>query len=1070
MNERQIESRNGGFASGAIAWMAGNPVAANLLMGSLILGGLFMSTQVGQEVFPTVTADIINVTVPYPGASPAEVEQGIVLVVEEAVRGLTDVKKVRSRAFEGVASINVELVDGADKQRLLADVKTAVDRIVSFPEDAEKPTIAETVARRQVVSLVVYADKEPEALRQLAERVRAELLVRPEITQVELTGVSPREISVEVPQSTLRAQGLTLGGVARSIQSASVELPGGSLKTAAGETLVRTTERRDTGSEFGEIILRGKADGTVLRVADIAKVVDGFREDDVALEFDGVPAVQLDIYRSGAQTPIEVADSVFDYVESAADTLPAGVQMATWNDRSQMFRDRMDLMLRNAGLGLLLVFVVLGLFLNLRLAFWVMMGIPISFCGAFLLMPSLDVTVNMISLFAFIVTLGIVVDDAIIVGENIYAKRQAGIAYVQAAVEGVREVAMPVVFAVLTTVVFFSPLFFVPGVRGKFFRVIPAIVIAVIAISVVESLFVLPAHLAHSKEPSERGIRGWLNRQQAKVGHGLAWFVDRVYTPGLRIATRWRYLTISVGIALLLGSCGYRLGGHIPFTFMPKIEGDRVRVKAELPVGAPLVESMAVRDRLVATAKETLEAHGGEAALSEGIVSLIGGGLEGGLFSASTQGGGHLVEVSVQLVGTDKREVAARALAKAWSARNKDIVGLERIGFSAELRAGGGVPIDVQLSHDDVETLRAAAERVAIALREYEGVTDINDGFAGGKPQLDVTLTLKGRALGLTERELARQVRNAFFGAQAIRQQRGRDEVRVYVRLPRADRRTLASFEGLMLRTPAGGEVPLNEAAEVRWGSAYTEVVREEGRRIIDVTADVEGESTSPEKVLGELKASLLPSLVTEYPGLAYTFEGQSREQADTMRNFAFTFGLALFVAYALLAIPFRSYVQPLVILFVIPFGFVGALIGHVVLGYGMSVISLMGIVALSGVVVNDSLILVVAINDLRAKGMTSFEAVIHGARRRFRPILLTTLTTFFGLLPMIFEPSVQARFLIPMAISLGFGILFATFIVLGMVPAVYLVVEDLKWVYGREETTPQELDSRAATPLLDAG
>ncbi len=1066
-----------GLTGGAIAWMAGNPVAANLLMASLILGGLFMSTQVGQEVFPEANLDVINVTVPYPGASPAEVEQGIVLVVEEAVRGISDVKKVRSRAVDGVGVITIELDDGADKPRVLQDVKTAVDRIVNFPEDAEKPTVAESASRRQVVSLVLYGEYDEEALRQLAEGARGELLALPEITQVELTGVRPREISVEIPQATLREHGLTLRDVAQSIRGASVELPGGSLKTPSGETLLRTTERRDRGADFGDIALRGAADGTVLRVADVAKVVDGFRDDDVELRYDGLPAVQVDVYRSGGQTPIEVADAVFDYMETAAAGMPAGVQMATSNDRSQMYRDRVDLMLRNAFLGLVLVFVVLGLFLNLRLAFWVMLGIPISFCGAFLLMPSLDVTVNMISLFAFIVTLGIVVDDAIVVGENIYAKREKGVPFMTAAVEGVKEVATPVIFAVMTTVVFFTPLFFVPGARGKFFRVIPAIVIAVILISLVESLLVLPAHLAHSKAPKTTGIRGWFNRQHAKIGHGLDWFIRRVYTPALRVLSKQRYFTISIGIALLLTSCGYRLGGHIGFTFMPKIEGDRIRVSAELPVGAPIAESRALRARLVRTARETLDANGGEMALSDGIVSLIGGGLGGGggPFRGPSAKGSHVVQVTINLVGVDQRKASARKLSKAWGERNRDIVGLERIGFSAELRTGGGEPVNVQLSHSDVETLREAAERVATALRDYDGLTDINDGFAGGKPQLDLKLTPKGRAMGLTERNLARQLRDSFFGAEAVRQQRGRDEVRVYVRLPRADRRTLASFEGLLLRTPAGGEIPLEEAAVVKWGSAYTEVVRQEGRRVINVTADIDGEGTTPEEVLGGIKSEVLPGLVAAYPGLAYSFEGQSREQRDTMRNFAFTFALALFVAYGLLAIPFRSYVQPLVILFVIPFGFVGAVAGHVLLGYGLSVISLMGIVALSGVVVNDSLILVVAINQLRDQGTPTFEAVIEGARRRFRPILLTTLTTFFGLLPMIFEPSVQARFLIPMAISLGFGILFATFIVLAMVPAVYLVVEDLRWVYGYEDSLPTpapkaSLPSAVAATALDAG
>ncbi len=1051
---------------GVIAWMAGNPVASNLLMWMLILGGLFMSTQINQEVFPEVTADIVNITVPYPGASPAEVEQGILLVVEEAVRGLNDVKKVRSRAFEGVGTINVELVDGADKQRSLQDVKTAVDRIVNFPVDAERPTVAEAVARRQVISVALYGDLDEGSIRELAERTRNDLLALPQITQVELNGVRPREISIEVSQDTLREHGLTLGQVAGAVRAASVELPGGALKTAGGELLVRTTERRDRGTEFGEITVVGDASGARLRVADLGEVRDGFRDDDVELTFNGKPAVQIDIYRVGDQTPIEVADAVFGYIETHASALPPGVELATWNDRSKMYRERLDLMLRNAFFGLILVFVALGLFLNIRLAFWVMLGIPISFCGAFLLMPAMDVTINMISLFAFIVTLGIVVDDAIVVGENIYEKRTHGVPFMKAAVEGTKEVAMPVIFAVMTTVVFFMPLFFVPGVRGKFFRVIPAIVISVLLISLVECLLVLPAHLATLKAPKQTGIRGFINRQQARVGRLLDWFVDNIYARVLAAHVRWRYLTMAAAAALLMAAFAYRAGGHIGFTFMPKIEGDVIRARAELPVGAPIADARAVRERLLKTAKETLEEHGGADKLSTGTVALIGGGLEGGLFSGQQVGGSHVVEVSVQLVPSDQRSISGRPLANAWGAKNRDIVGLERIGFNAELRAGGGLPIDVQISHTDVPTLREAAEKLATQLADFQGVSDIDDGFSGGKPQLDATLTPKARAMGLTELELARQLRAAYFGAEAVRQQRGRDEVRVYVRLPEAERHTLASLEGLMLRTPSGGELPIEEAATLEWGRSYTEIVREEGRRVINVTADVDEGVTTSEEVLREVTARFLPELKRSYAGLGYSFEGQSRERADTMKNFGFTFALALLAVYAMLAMPFRSYIQPLIIVSVIPFGFVGALIGHVLLDYGLSVISMMGIVALSGVVVNDSLIMVVAINELRAEGVPTLDAVIQGARRRFRPILLTTLTTFFGLLPMIFEPSVQARFLIPMAISLGFGVLFATIITLILVPSMYLVVEDLRWISGHRETLPQEELELAAAPI----
>ncbi len=1033
---------------GAIAWMAANPVAANLFMGGLILGGLFMSREVRQEVFPEIALDIVNITVPYPGASPEEVEQGIALVVEEAVRGITGVKMVRSRAFEGVAAINVEMVDGADKARVLNDVKSAVDSIRNLPVEAERPRVSESVARQRVVTLVIYGDKDEEALRRLAETTRERLLADPRVTQVDLGGVRPREVSVEVSEAQLRAHGLSLGGIADRIRRSSVELPGGTLKTPSGETLLRTTERRDLGAEFADIELKSDSTGMRLRVGDVAEVEDGFREADLSGTFEGLPSVQVEVYRVGDQTPIEVADAVYEYIEETEAGLPLGVQYGTWRDRSQMYRQRIDLLLRNAYLGLILVFVILGLFLELRLAFWVMLGIPISFLGAFLLMPSLDVSLNMISLFAFIVTLGIVVDDAIVVGENIFEKRKQGMDHLEAAIAGAKQVAVPVTFAILTTIVAFAPLFFVPGVRGKFFRVIPAIVIAVIFISLIESLFVLPAHLAHSKPKKAHGLIGAFNRQHAKIGAALQYFVDRIYTPVLRFCARERYLTLAIAVGLFLVSVGMVKGGHLRFTFMPKIEGDNVKCSARLPVGVPFAEAVALRDRLTRTAVEVLEEAGGREALSKGVIAQVGEAIFGRRFGGQSAGGAHIVEAAIQLVPSDAREVRANEIAKRWREANKDLVGLEKIGFTAELRHGGGLPIDVQLQHADVAVLRMAAERLATEIQGFEGVDDVDDGFAGGKKQLDLRLLPAGRAAGLTEIDLARQLRGAFYGAEAVRQQRGRDEVRVMVRRPQADRQALATLENLLLRTPAGGEIPLAEAAIVTEGRAYTEIVREDGRRVINVTADTAGRGNA-RRILSTIGEDVLPALIADYPGLTHSLEGQSRESRETFGSLGSSFLLALFVIYGLLAIPFRSYVQPAIIMIAIPFGFVGAVAGHLLMGYDLSVISMMGIVALSGIVVNDSLILIMSVNEYRAEGASPHEAVVAGARRRFRPILLTTLTTFFGLLPMIFEPSVQARFLIPMAISLGFGVLFATGVILLLVPAVYLIVEDERTVRG---------------------
>ncbi|MCA9543793.1 MAG: efflux RND transporter permease subunit, partial [Myxococcales bacterium] len=647
---------------GPIAWMAKNSVAANLMMGVLLLGGFFMVGQVKQEVFPEFTLDLVNVSVPYPGASPEEVEQGIVTVIEEAVRGLDGVDKVTSRALESVASINIELIDGTDGNKALSDIKAAVDRIVSFPEDAEEPVTSLFLARNKVISLVVYGDQDEESLRQLIEKARDEVLQSEAVTQVELVGVRSREIAVEIAQADLRAHGLTLSAVAEAMRRASIDLPAGSVKSDAGETLLRTRERRDYGSEFADVAIKSARGGAVLRVRDLAKVRDAFADEDLKATYNGKTAVQVDVYRVGAQTPIAVAAAVNEYAKAFAATLPPGVQVDTWNDSSEILADRIDLLMRNAKMGLVLVFLALALFLEFKLAFWVMLGIPISFMGAFLLMPVMDVSVNMISLFAFIVTLGIVVDDAIVVGENVYELREKGIPPLEAAIAGSKQVAVPVVFAVLTTVAAFSPLFFVPGVSGKFMRNIPAIVVSVILFSLVESLFILPAHLAHSKKSENPWIRRLMAGPEffrRLFSGGLQRFIYEIYQPLLRFMARNRYLALSGAMALLIATVGTVAGGHVEFTFMPKVEGDLVTASARLPEGVPIEETVKVRDRLIASVRTILEEAGGEAKLSRGIYASVGQAIaQGNRPSAGAIGGGsHIVDVAVRLVPAGDRDI-----------------------------------------------------------------------------------------------------------------------------------------------------------------------------------------------------------------------------------------------------------------------------------------------------------------------------------------------------------------------------------------------------------------------------
>ena len=1033
--------------SGAIAWMARNPVAANLLMFFLLVGGLLMGTQVKQEVFPETELDLVSISVPYPGASPAEVEQGIILAVEEAVRGIDGVKRVVATAAEGRGYVSAELAVDADKEKALADIKSAVDRITSLPKEAERPVVSLVTNRSEVLSVVVYGHQDVGVLRNLAEQARDQFLTDPRITQVDLAGAPAREISIEVPREQLRVHGLTLDAIAQKVTQTSLQMPGGGVKTATGEVLVRTNERREDERGFADIpVVTGPA-GTEIRLGDIAKVHKEFAETDESASFDGQPGIMIRVFRIGEQKPLEVAAAVREQSERVQAFLPAGVKIAQWRDMSEIYAQRVDLLMRNAYMGLALVMICLGLFLELRVAFWVTMGIPTSFMGALFLMPSLGVSVNMITLFAFIVVLGMVVDDAIVVGENIYERTQRGEGYLEAAIGGTGEVGVPVVFSVLTTVAAFMPIFFVPGFSGKLFSVIPVIVISVLLISLVESLFVLPAHIGHMKPPKTTGLYGAVHRQQQKVARGLTRFIDRFYTPLVRAALRWRYLTLAIGVARLIVTVGYVRAGLIGFRFFPAIDGDVVTASIELPYGASVEQTRKVQARLLTAAQALLEEHGGDA-IKRGLFAQIGA--RGGGFGPPGAGlqssGGHLANVQVYLVPSDKRDFDSSTFAAEWRERVGPVVEAKSLQFNFNMGPSAGRPVDVEISHADEEVLTRAADDIVAALRGYGGVTDVENGVALGKPQLDLTLRPEATNLGLTATDIARQVRGAFYGSEALRQQDGRNEVRVLVRLPDAERRNENDIADLLIRTPAGGEIPLREAADIKRGRSWPSIERADGRRIIHVTADLRPGETTPALVLAKLTDEVLSKLPDEYPGLTWGFGGENREQRESLGSLGTGSLMALLAIYALLAIPFKSYIQPLIVMAAIPFGLVGAIGGHAMLGLELSVMSMMGMVALSGVVVNDSLVMVDATNEFHLRqGASHFEAVAAAGARRFRPIMLTSITTFFGLAPMILEPSVQARFLIPMAVSLGFGVMFATAVTLLIVPALYLAVEDVK-------------------------
>ena len=1040
---------------GPVAWMARNSVPANLLMAGLMVGGLIMGRSITQEVFPEFDLDMVIVSVPYPGASPEEVEKGVIKVAEEAISQVDGIKRVTSTAAEGAAAIVIDVLETHDANKVLADVKNAVDRIPTLPKETERPIVSVASSRREVISLIVYGQTTPNAeenervLRKLADRIREDLLADRRISVVELDGVRAPEISVEIPQAVQRTFGLGLEQVAQRIRQRAVELSAGGIKTKGGEVLLRTSERKDWAREFAQVTLLNSATGQAVRLGDVADVRETFADVDRSAAYNGKPAVKVRVYRVGDETPTGVADAVNEYIERTGPTLPPGIGLATWGDRSEMLRDRMDLLMRNAYLGLALVLLVLGLFLDIRLAFWVTMGIPISFLGSLLLMPSFGVSINMISLFAFIVTLGMVVDDAIIIGENIYTHRQRGLGRLEASIVGAREMAKPVTFTILTTVAAFSPLFFVPGVMGKFFGVIPIIVCCVLMISLVESLFILPAHLAHAADPATRGPMGWVNRAQQRVSVGLEWLIRWTYAPVLHLAIRNRYLVVGVGVALLLVTVGWVAGDRIEKSFMPKVARDQVMATVVLPYGVALEDTEKVRDRLLATAQDAIDEMGGDS-IVRGIYAEIGskGSQRGAMPSFGADGGSHLANVEVSLVPSGERTFSATEFAQRWRQKLGKPPGVESLTFSYTTGPGSGAEIDVQLMHQDIHALESAATELAEILKGYGGVKDIDHGFAAGKPQLDFRVTPQAEALGLEASDMARQVRAQFYGAEALRQQRDRDEVRVMVRLTEAERRSEYHLEELIIRTPKGGEMPVAAAARIERGRSYTTIRRVDGDRVVSVTADIVPGQANPNKVLADLKTAALPALVAKYPGLRFSFEGAQRDQRESMAALGRGFLWALLLIYALIAVPFKSYTQPLIVMTAIPFGIVGAVLGHIIMGFGISLISIMGIVALSGIVVNDSLVLVDATNEYRARGLGAYAAIHTAGLRRFRPILLTSLTTFFGLAPMIVETSVQARFLIPMAISLGFGVLFSTFVTLLLVPAAYMILEDLSLIW----------------------
>jgi multidrug efflux pump subunit AcrB len=1030
-----------------IAWFARNHVAANLLLITILIGGLFsLSVRIPLEVFPSFATDRINVNVSLRGATPEDVEKSLSIRIEESVQDLEGIKRIASRSSEGSSAVNIEVESGYDAREVLADIKSRVDAINTFPADAEKAVVSLSARKREVISVSVasiYGEKET---REYAEKVRDLLLKIPAITQVELSGVRNYEISIEIPQDKLQQYNLTISQVSAAINNSSTDVSAGNLRTDGGDILLLSKGQAYRKDEFSEIAIKTNKDGSILQLSDIAIITDAFEETPVRTRFNGKQAAFIDIYRIGPQSAIEVADAVKDFIHEQQENVPEGVELSYWDDNSQVVKNRISTLTTSALQGGILVLALLSMFLRPSIAFWVFIGIPISFMGAFIVMPFFGITLNIISLFGFILVLGIVVDDAIVTGENIYTHLKTSESGEEAAIRGTQEVAIPVTFGVLTTVAAFLPLAFIEGARGALFAQIPVIVIPVLLFSLIESKFVLPSHLKHLKLRSEKTKTSKFSQFQQRFADGFESAILRYYQPLLKKAVNFKTATFMGFIGVFLIILTLIMSGWTKFIFFPRVPSETVRASITLPAGSPFEVTNKHILKMTEKAEELRQKYIDEDTNESIIINILA--TTGGRGGASNRG-----SVRFEITPPESRSlsIGSPQLVREWRALIGPIPGAESITFRAEIGRSSD-PISVQLKASSLDELKEITTKVKERLATYPTVFDIEDTLSDGKQELQIELTEQGKALGLTRVSISREVRSSFFGSQVQRIQRGRDDVRVMVRLPISERRTIADLENIIVRTPNGGSVPLSHVAKLIPGKSPSTISRIDRYRTASVSADIEKENTNMTVLQADLK-DYLDELILQYPGVSHSLEGEAKEQRESFGSLAWALLFVFFIIYALLAIPFKSYLQPIIVMSVIPFGMIGAVIGHWIMGMELTIMSLLGMLALIGVVVNDSLVLVDYINKKRAEGRRLMDAVLTAGASRFRPVILTSLTTFIGLMPLLFEQSTQAQFLIPMAVSLGFGILFATFITLILVPVNYLIVERIKELVGVKPT-----------------
>jgi multidrug efflux pump subunit AcrB len=1036
---------------GLFTAFARNTVFSNIVLLIIIFAGVLATLNMRREFFPEFSLDMISVTMVWPGADPEEVEEGIVRKMEERIDGLVGVKQYNSVSAEGRGTVMVEVEENADMDDVKERVRNAVESVSNFPEDAERPVIEEIILRQEVMQLSVVSEQASERqLKEQAEGVKDDIRALEGVSQAQILGARDYEISIEVSEERLRQYGLSFEQVARAVRMNSLNIAGGTVRTEGEEIRLRTLGRKYTGEEFANIIVLSGPKGEQIPLDRIATVKDAFTEDPVISRLNGERCVSVVILQTPDEDAITVANAVKGYVEKKRTALPSTIRMEIWGDASTMLSARISLLSNNGLIGIMLVFVLLWLFLDLRLSFWTGMGMPISVLGALAIMWAVDATINMISLFGLIMVLGIIVDDAIVVGESIYVHRKMGKSALQAAIDGTMEVWLPVVAAVTTTIVAFIPLLFVGGIMGKFIAILPVVVIACLAISLVESLVLLPAHLNHLPDPNRVEEHGHPLRRLGKRFHkittgGLEWFVHRLYTPFLEMSLNWRYTSLAVAITVFMVAIGLAGSGIVKFEVFPRVDGDLITATVEFPDGTPLETTQAavkqLEDAILRIAERTDTISG--APLIEHVYSLVGSDISEGM----PRRGNHLGAVRLELLDTELRGVSSEGLMAEWEQEVGRIPGVVALSFLGMQAGPPGAPIEVWLQGDDIGQLVAASNDLMEKLENYEGVYQIQSDFRPSKNEVKLRLKPEARALGISVADLGSQVYAGYFGEEAVRIQRGRDDIRVRVRYPEEERNRIAELEQVRIRTAQGDEVPLLSVADLDYGPGYTTINRTDGLRRVSVTAELRPGQANATEIFAALESDYFPSLEREYPALMVRMQGEQKKSRESLGSLFTMYPLALMGIYIIIATIFRSYVQPMLIMLTVPFGIIGAILGHLVLGFNLSMMSIFGMVALSGVVVNDAIVLIEYINSRIAKGVNFHDAIVQGGTRRFRAVFLTTITTAGGLAPLIMEKDMQAQFLIPMAISLAAGVAFATMLTLLLLPCLLYILNDLRRV-----------------------